>query len=86
MKIVISKLNYKIPVVFHNLFHNSGETRKTFHKNILLSFHHMLPLKKHFIMYLLNNKNYLCKKIIRRKNRFCYILCVLFTKNTVKPV
>ena len=52
-------------------------------------------------MYLLNNKNYLCKKIIRRKKQLAKheltffkcifwkrkeILWVLFTKNTVKPV
>ena len=44
--------------------------RKTFHKNIsLISFRHMLSLKKHFIMYLLKNKNYLRKKIIRRKKQ-----------------
>ena len=29
----------------------------------------MFSLKKHFIMYVLNNKNYLCKKIIRRKTQ-----------------
>ena len=35
------------------------ETRKTFHKNIFeLPFRHMFSLKKHFIKYLLNNKNY----------------------------
>ena len=49
---------------------SSGETRKTFHKNVsLLSFRHRVSLKKHFIMYLLNNKNYLCRKIIRRKKQ-----------------
>ena len=51
-------------------------------------------------MYLLNNKNYLCKKIILRKNQVAKdelivlnalservkILLVLFTKNTGKPV
>ena len=55
---------------------------------------------KHVIMYLLHNKNYLCKKIIQRKkqvgkqelivlNAFSKrvkILLVLFTKKTVKPV
>ena len=60
----------------------------------------MFYLKKHFIMYLLNNKNYLCKKIILRKKQVAKdelivlnalsermkILLVLFTKNTVKPV
>ena len=56
---------------------SSGETRQTFHKNILLlSFRRMFvlekhcimfSLEKHFIMYLLNNKKYLRKKIIRRK-------------------
>ena len=89
---------------------SSGETRQTFHKNILLlSFRRMFvlekhfimfSLEKHFIMYLLNNKNYLRKKIIRRKiqvakhelivlNLFServQILQMLFTKNTVKPV
>ena len=89
---------------------SSGETRQTFHKNILLlSFRRMFvlekhfmmfSLEKHFIMYLLNNKNYLRKKIIRRKiqvakhelivlNLFSErvkILQMLFTKNTVKPV
>ena len=29
----------------------------------------MFSLKKHFIMHLLNNKNYLCEKIIRRKKQ-----------------
>ena len=51
-------------------------------------------------MYLLNNKNYLCKKIIRIKKQVAKhelivlnafservkILWVLFTKNTVKPI
>ena len=51
-------------------------------------------------MYLINNKNYLCKKFIRRKkqvakyefivlNVFCErveILRMLHTNNTVKPV
>ena len=60
----------------------------------------MFSLNKHFIMYLLNNKNYLCKKIILRKNQVAKdelivlnalservkILLVLFTKNTGKPV
>ena len=59
-----------------------------------LLFHHTFFLKEHFIMYLWNNKNYLCKKIIRRKkqaakhkllvlNAFSErvkILWVLFTK------
>ena len=31
--------------------------------------HHVFCLKKHFIMNLLNNKNYLCKKIIWRKKQ-----------------
>ena len=80
---------------------SSGETRKTFHKNFfyLLMFCCMFSLKKHFIMHVLNNKNYLCKKIIQRKkqgekhelivlNAFSEseILWVLFTKNTVRPI
>ena len=61
---------------------------------LLLLFRHAFFLKEHFIMYLWNNKNYLCKKIIRRKkqavkhklivlNAFSErvkILWVLFTK------
>ena len=83
------------------IIYGSGETRKNFHKSIcLLSFLHMFSLKKHFVMYLINNKNYLCKKFIRRKkqvakqefivlNVFCErveILRMLHTNNTVKPV
>ena len=60
----------------------------------------MFSSKKHFIMYLLNKKNYFYKKNIRRKKQVAKqklivlnafsdevkILWVLFTKNTVKPV
>ena len=50
---------------------SSDETEKTFHKNIfLLWFHHMFSLNKHFIMYLLNNKNYLHKKLFEERNRW----------------
>ena len=78
---------------------SSGEMRKTFHENIyLLSFCHMFSSKKHFIMYLLKNKNWLCNKIIWRKKQVAKhklivlnafsergkILWVLSTKNTLK--
>ena len=58
--------------------------------------HHMFCLKKHFIMNLLNNKNYLCKKIIWRKkqvakhelivlNAFSERVKILWKKQQQKP-
>ena len=64
----VVKFNLELLNGIANLSLSSGETRKTFHKNIfLLPFRHIFSLKKLFIMYLLNNKNYLCRKIIRKE-------------------
>ena len=48
---------------------SSGETRETFQKTFSYYRFAMFSVKKLFIMYLLNNTNYLCKKIIRRKKQ-----------------
>ena len=47
---------------------SSGETRKTSDGIFLLSFRHVF-FKKHLIMHLLNNKNYLYQKNIRKKKQ-----------------